>query len=89
MEVIFTPKAIIDLTYWKKSGNKAIQNKIEQLIIAIIENPFEGIGKPEPLKYELTGSWSRRINKEHRIIYEIHDDQPIIILEVQSLRGHY
>ena len=77
MEVIFAPKALIDLTYWKKSGNKAIQNKIEQLIIAITENPFEGIGKPEPLKYELTGSWSRRINKKHRIIYEVHDDQQI------------
>ena len=47
MEVI--PQAIEDLSYWKRSGNKAIQKKIEQLIIAIQANPFEGIGKPEPL----------------------------------------
>jgi len=89
MEVIYAPKAIEHLNYWKKSGNKVIQKKIEQLIMAIQENPFEGIGKPEPLKYELSGSWSRRINEEHRIIYEIHDDGIIVILEIQSLKGHY
>lgn len=48
MEVICTPPAVEDLSYWKKSGNKTIQKKIQQLILAIIENPFEGIGKPEP-----------------------------------------
>lgn len=89
MEVIFAPKAINDLAYWKKSGNKIIQKKINQLIIAIKENPFTGIGKPEPLKYELSGSWSRRINEEHRIIYEITEENLIVILEIQSLKGHY
>lgn len=89
MEVIYAPKAIEHLNYLKKSGNKAIQRKIEQLILAIKENPFEGIGKPEPLKYELSGSWSRRINEENRIVYEIHDDSIIVILEIQSLKGHY
>jgi len=89
MEVIFAPKAIEHLNYWKKSGNKAVQNKIKQLIIAIQENPFIGIGKPEALKYELSGAWSRRINEEHRIVYEIHDDSTIIILEILSLKGHY
>lgn len=89
MEVIFAPKAVNDLIFWRKSGNKAVQNKIEQLIIAIQQNPFNGIGKPEALKHELTGSWSRRINQEHRIIYEITEENTIIILEVQSLRGHY
>jgi toxin YoeB len=89
MEVIFAPKAIEHLNYWRKSDNKAIQKKIEQLIIAIQENPFEGIGKPEQLKYELSGFWSRRINEEHRIIYEIHNDGLIVILEIQSLKVHY
>jgi len=89
MEVIFAPKAVEHLNYWKKSGNKSIQKKIEQLIVSIQENPFEGIGKPEPLKYELSGSWSRRINAEHLIIYEIHEDGLIVILEIQSLKGHY
>lgn len=82
MEVIFSPKAINDLAYWKKSGNKIIQKKINQLIIAIQEDPFTGIGKPEPLKYELSGSWSRRINEEHRIIYEIIEGNLIVILEI-------
>jgi len=89
MEVIYTPQAVEDLNYWKKSGNKAIQKKIQQLILAIIENPFEGIGKPEPLKHQLSGSWSRRINREHRIVYEIYNDRTVVILEIQSLRGHY
>lgn len=89
MEVIYTPAALDDLNYWKKSGNKIIQKKIQQLIVAIMENPYEGIGKPEPLKHELSGSWSRRINKEHRIVYEAYEDNTIVILEIQSLRGHY
>jgi len=89
MEVIFTPQAYEDLKFWKKTGNRIIQKKIEKLILAIKESPFEGIGKPEPLKYELTGSWSRRIDKEHRIVYEIYEKNTIIILEIQSLRGHY
>jgi toxin YoeB len=73
----------------EKTGNKAIQKRIEQLIIAIKSNPFEGIGKPEPLKHNLSGSWSRRIDREHRIVYEVYDKDKIVILEVQSLKGHY
>jgi len=52
---------------------------------AIIDNPYKGIGKPEQLKYEMQGVWSRRINSEHRFIYEIQEDKILI----QSLRGHY
>ncbi len=89
MEVIYTPAALEDLNYWKKSGNKIIQKKIQQLIVAIMEYPYEGIGKPEPLKHELSGSWSRRISKEHRIVYEVYEDNTVVILEIQSLRGHY
>ena len=89
MEVIYAPQAIDDINYWKRSGNKAIQKKIEQLILAIQANPFEGIGKPEQLRHELAGSWSRRINREHRIIYEVYENDNIVILEIQSVRGHY
>lgn len=85
MEIGYTDEAIKDIAYWKKSGNKAIQEKIQKLIIAIKENPTEGIGKPEQLKHNLSGSWSRRINQEHRIVYEIKEDY----IEIQSLRGHY
>ena len=74
-----------DLLFWKKSGEKAILKKISQLLKAIIENPISGIGKPEQLKHNLSGLWSRRINSEHRIIYEIIDSKILI----HSLRGHY
>jgi toxin YoeB len=85
MEVKFLPKAIEHLEYWKKSGDKGVQKKIQALIQDIQKTPFEGIGKPEALKYELSGSWSRRINNEHRIVYEIVNN----VLEIQSLRYHY
>ncbi|RDC55518.1 Txe/YoeB family addiction module toxin [Pedobacter chinensis] len=85
MEIEYVDDSLSDLKFWKKSGNKSIQKKIEQLISAIIENPFEGIGKPEALKYELSGKWSRRINEEHRIVYEVMDD----VLYIYSLKGHY
>jgi toxin YoeB len=89
MEMIFSPKAIEDLNYWKKSGNKVVQKKIEILLIAIQENPFEGIGKPEPLRYNLSGVWSRRITQEHRLVYEVTDKNEIIILNILSLKSHY
>jgi len=85
MEVAYTKKAKEDLFFWKDSGNKQVMTKITVLVRAIIENPFEGIGKPEQLKYSLTGLWSRRINQEHRIVYEVLDKRIII----HSIRGHY
>ncbi len=85
MEVIFSEEALADIQYWKKSGNKAIQKKIQLLIEDISTNPFTGLGKPEMLKHELKGKWSRRINQEHRIIYEVIDD----MIHVHSLKGHY
>ena len=60
MEIGYTDEALKDISYWKKSGDKIIQNKIQKLIIAIQENPTEGIGKPEQLKHNLSGSWSRK-----------------------------
>jgi toxin YoeB len=85
MEIIFLPDADEDLSFWKKSGDKEIQKKISEILHSIIENPKTGIGKPEQLKHNLTGLWSRRINSKHRIIYEIIDNKII----VHSLRGHY
>lgn len=85
MEINYYDEALADIKFWKKYGNKPIQKKIEQLIADIIVHPYEGIGKPEALKYEMSGKWSRRINEEHRIIYEINDD----ILHIHSLKGHY
>ncbi len=85
MEIEYTLQAKEDIDYWKKTGNASILKKIRKLIEAITQSPFEGIGKPEALKYNLTGCWSRRINKEHRIVYEVFDDKII----VHSLKGHY
>ena len=81
----FTSKAKVDLDFFKKSGNKAVLKKINILIEEILESPFVGSGKPEPLKYDLVGFWSRRINREHRIVYEVTENLIIIL----SLKGHY
>lgn len=89
MEVIYSEKAQKDREYWKKSGNKAIMNKITALIEDIQLHPFEGLGKPEPLKYQLSGKWSRRINQEHRIIYRVSEEDTIEILDILSMKGHY
>lgn len=85
MEVIYLQEALNDLKYWKISGNKAIQKRIIKLIQSIQETPFEGIGKPEGLKYHHSGKWSRRITDADRIIYEV-DQRKIFI---HSMRGHY
>lgn len=85
MQIIFTPKAKEHLDFWIKSGNKPVLKKISQLTMSIMENPYEGHGKPEPLKHELTGYWSRRITQEHRYIYTIIENSLIIA----SLKGHY
>lgn len=85
MEISFTDKAVADLDFWRKAGNKSVQNKIQLLIQSIIDSPFTGQGKPEPLKYDLSGKWSRRINGEHRLVYEVRNDKIIIL----SLKGHY
>ena len=87
MEIIYSEVAQRDIEYWKKSGNKIIQKKIQQLLNAIEASPFEGIGKPEALRYNLSGKWSRRITHEHRIIYELLENNETI--RVHSLKGHY
>jgi len=89
MQIVFTTKARKDLDFWIKSGNKNILNKITDLIEDIQLHPFEGIGKPEQLKQQLSGKWSRRINQEHRIIYKVTEENTIEILDILSLKGHY
>lgn len=89
MQIDFSAKAKMDLNFWIKSGNKSILNKIYSLIEDIQLHPYEGIGKPEQLKHQLSGLWSRRINKEHRIIYKVTEENRIEILDILSLKGHY
>lgn len=85
MEIVYTDKAIDDILYWKKKRNDKVQNRISELVDSIEIDPFKGIGKPEPLKYQLSGKWSRRIDKANRIIYEVLEN----LIIIHSLKGHY
>ncbi len=80
-----TDKALEDIQYHKKSGNKVILNKLNTLLEEITEHPFTGTGKPEVLKHNLSGLWSRRINKKHRLVYEVIENNVFIL----SVKGHY
>ncbi|MGB3751453.1 MAG: Txe/YoeB family addiction module toxin [Arcobacteraceae bacterium] len=84
MNLIWSDSSWNDYLYWNQT-DKQIFKKINALIKEIKRTPFEGTGKPEPLKYELAGCWSRRINHEHRLVYEV-TDQGIFII---SCKYHY
>lgn len=84
MPVKFEDTAWEDITYWTQIDAKKIK-KINVLIRDILKNPYSGLGKPEPLKHHLGGFWSRRIDDEHRLIYEMDGDTVII----SQCRYHY
>ena len=84
MTLTFSSKAWDNYLYWQRT-DKAILKRIHTLIKDIQCDPFEGIGKPEPLKHSLSGYWSRRINDEHRIVYKATDGN----LFIAQLRYHY
>lgn len=71
MEIKFTDSAYEDLEYWKSIQNKKILKRIRELLEAIQQDPFKGIGKPEGLKHKWSGYWSRRIDRTHRIIIKL------------------
>ncbi len=83
-DLIVKQQAMDDLHFWAKNNLKLLK-KIFELLNAIQSNPFSGIGKPEALKNELQGYWSRRINDEHRIVYKVTTDA----LTIVSCRSHY
>lgn len=84
MPIVFSNRAWEDYEYWIKHDKKKIE-RINKLIKDTLRNPFDGIGKPEPLKLNLQGLWSRRIDEEHRLIYE-YDEHHLSII---SCRYHY
>ncbi len=84
MVITFSKNAWEDYVYWQ-SIDKKIVKKINRLIKDIQRNPFDGIGKPEILKYDLSGYWSRRINHEHRLVYQVIENEILIY----SCRFHY
>jgi toxin YoeB len=84
VKVTFTPAAWDDYLWWQ-TQDRATLRRIDRLIGDICRNGYEGIGKPEPLRQNLSGYWSRRITTEHRIVYAIDDDSAVII----AVRNHY
>jgi len=83
-ELVFDPNALEDLEWWIRN-NPRIALKIISIFKEIERNPFEGIGKPEPLKYDLTGCWSRRITAADRIVYEVTHNR----IRILQCRYHY
>jgi toxin YoeB len=86
-QVIIKATAEKDFSKHKKSGDIPSINRILKILNELKEHPFTGIGKPEELKYELSGYWSRRINKKDRLIYQVQED--IVTVYVVSAMGHY
>ena len=84
MKLVFAEKAWEDYLYWQKTDKKTLK-RINALIKDIQRNLFKGIGDPEPLKYNWAGFWSRRITKEHRIIYAVESDS----ISIAQCRFHY
>lgn len=84
MNLAWSANAWEDYVYWQNTDKQCVK-KINELIKSILRTPFEGIGKPEPLKHQLTGVWSRRINHEHRLVYEVSETQILIL----QCRYHY
>ena len=84
MKFIFVDESWEDYLYWQKT-DKRILNKINELLKDISRTPFAGKGKPEPLKYKYKGFWSRRIDHEHRLIYQVKDDE----IRIAKCRFHY
>jgi toxin YoeB len=82
--IVFESSAFEDFTEWTVLDKK-IYRKIIELIKDINRSPFEGLGKPEPLKHELSGFWSRRIDREHRLVYQVTDEAIVII----ACKYHY
>lgn len=84
MKILFTQEAWEDYLYWQQNDEKIVE-KVNELIRNCCRDPFRGIGKPEPLKNELRGFWSRRITQEHRLVYAVSEG----VLQIIQCRKHY
>ncbi len=82
--LVFDPSAFEDLAWWIEQDRKKAL-KVVRLIEAIQRDPFQGVGEPEPLKHDLAGCWSRRIDREHRIVYEVSETK----IRILACRYHY
>ena len=88
MRLVWTEEAWEDYLHWQKNDQKILR-AINDLIQDIRRDHFRGLGKPEPLKHELTGWWSRRITGEHRLVYRVSGTEPAKFLEIAQCRYHY
>ncbi len=88
MKICFSPEAWADFTYWTEADRKTAE-KIVALIKECRREPFSGLGKPEPLRGELKGFWSRRITQEHRLVYRVTGSGAAQMLEIAACRYHY
>ena len=84
MKFVFVEESWEDYLYWQKTDKQKLK-RINELLKDISRNPFEGIGKPEPLRHKYAGFWSRRIDEEHRLIYKVSEDE----IQVIKCRFHY
>lgn len=84
MEVVYATKAREDRLFWEKNDPK-LAEKIDKLVADVQLNPYTGLGKPEPLKFQYSGYWSRRMTHEHRLVYKIAND----VLYIVQCRFHY
>lgn len=84
MRLVWTADAWSDYLYWQTNDRKMLK-RVNQLLRDVLRDPFEGIGKPEPLKYGADGAWSRRITQEHRLVYMLADGDLVIL----QARYHY
>lgn len=84
MNIAFSPQACEDYLHWQ-TADRAVLKRINKLITDACRCPYDGIGKPEPLKYGLVGAWSRRITEEHRLVYRVVGDD----LQILQSRYHY
>lgn len=81
MELSWLPTGWEDYLYWQQTDRKTLK-RINLLINDVMRNPYEGIGKPEPLKANLSGWWSRRITGEHRLVYRVHEERIVIMMSL-------
>lgn len=84
MRLVWTADAWSDYLYWQTTDRKMLK-RVNQLLRDVLRDPFEGIGKPEPLKYGADGAWSRRITQEHRLVYMLSDGDLVTL----QARYHY
>lgn len=86
MLLAWTPQPWEDYVYWQNTDKRTVK-RINELLRDALRTPFEGLGKPEPLRFDLAGCWSRRIDREHRIVYRLNEQAHTLV--VLQFRYHY